>query len=93
MGETDMPVRHSEVKDWAEWGIRAVMIGIVSLAVSYLKDMSTHLSSLDREIVQLRTETTKTATFQTNINESVMRQLEKIESRLFDVERKCCGSK
>lgn len=89
----DEPVVHSEIKGWFEWAGKAILVGIVSLAVSYLKDISLHMTSLDKEITQMRTEANKNAQFQTTINDNIARQLEKIEGRLQDVEKHCCSKR
>lgn len=88
----DTPVNHGELQQWGSWIFKAVIMGISAFCVSYLSDISKHLSSLDIETVQMRTEVKAAAGFQNTINSNILRDLDKISSRLDYVEKNCCNS-
>lgn len=83
----DDVMRYSEVKEFIEWLGKALLMGIAAFGVSYLSDISKHISSLDIETVQMRTELKSSSGFQAIINGNVMRDLERITSRLEYVEK------
>lgn len=42
------------VHDWADWALKAILVGVVALSVSYLKSLSDHLQSLEITIAEMK---------------------------------------
>lgn len=71
-------------QSWMEWIIRAVAIGIATLAVNYLKDIGRETAVLSVQFLELKYEIKRLA--DTNVDYG--KKLELIEERLKKLEEK-----
>lgn len=69
---------------WMEWIVRAVAIGIATLAVNYLKDIGRETATLSLQFLELKYEIKRLA--DTNVDYG--KKLELIEERLKKLEEK-----
>jgi phosphoribosylaminoimidazole-succinocarboxamide synthase len=69
---------------WMEWIIRAVAIGVASLAVSYLRDIGKETAMLSMQFLELKYEIKRLADANLNYAE----KLENIEKRIKALEEK-----
>lgn len=74
--------------NWAEWVLKGLLVGIAGFAVTYLKDIGTETGFLSRQFVELKYEIKRLAENQSELNNTVTRNLEKLEKRIETLERK-----
>lgn len=70
------------IMSWMEWVIRAVAIGIATLAVNYLRDIGRETATLSVQFLELKYEIKRLA--DTNVDYG--KKIELIEQRLRDLE-------
>ena len=81
-----MKNNHREL--WPEWILRVVLLGIAGFAVSYLKDIGRETASLSNQFLELKYEIKRLAENQLEMNTQFARQLEKIDQRVIDLEKR-----
>lgn len=70
------------VHGWADWALKAILVGVVTLSMNYLKSMSDHIQSVDITITELRADMKNVATTQAQfekITDKLEKRIEKIE--------------
>lgn len=77
-------MNNEKTQSWMEWIIRAVSIGIATLAVNYLKDIGRETAVLSVQFLELKYEIKRLA--DTNVDYG--KKLELIEERLKKLEEK-----
>jgi TolA-binding protein len=73
---------------WPEWALKVTLIAIAGFAVSHLKEIGTQTASLSSQFLELKYEIKRLAENQIEMNSQFARQLEKIESRVTEIERR-----
>jgi hypothetical protein len=81
-----MKNNHREL--WPEWILRVALLGIAGFAVSYLKDIGRETASLSNQFLELKYEIKRLAENQLEMNTQFARQLEKIDQRVIDLEKR-----
>jgi len=76
--------KENRAEAWMEWIIRAVAIGVASLAVSYLRDIGKETAMLSMQFLELKYEIKRLADANLNYAE----KLENIEQRIKRLEDK-----
>lgn len=81
-------MKNNHQEHWPEWILRVVLLGIAGFAVSYLKDIGRETASLSNQFLELKYEIKRLAENQLEMNTQFARQLEKIDQRVIDLEKR-----
>jgi hypothetical protein len=73
---------------WPEWALKVTLIAIAGFAVSHLKEIGTQTASLSTQFLELKYEIKRLAENQIEMNLQFARQLEKIDERVTEIERR-----
>lgn len=77
------------IHDWADWALKAMLVGVVTLSVSYLKNVADHLSSLDVAVKDIQYELKTSSNVQSVVNEELKSDLSRVVSRVDHLEKTC----
>jgi hypothetical protein len=76
------------LETWPEWALKVTLIAIAGFAVSHLKEIGTQTASLSTQFLELKYEIKRLAENQIEMNLQFARQLEKIDERVTEIERR-----
>jgi hypothetical protein len=81
------------IHDWADWALKAILVGIVAVSVNYLRSVADHISSLDLAVTEIKHELRTHSSVQSLINDELKTDVSRINNRIDFLEKSCSRRK
>ncbi len=77
------------IHDWADWALKAILVGVITVSVSYLRNVADHLSSLDVAVKEIQYELKSHSSVQGVVNQSLKEDIAAVTKRMDRMEKMC----
>ena len=81
------------IHDWADWALKALLVGIIAVSVNYLRNVADHISSLDLAVTEIKPELKTHSSVQSLINDELKGDVGRLNMPLDYVEKTCSRRK
>lgn len=79
-------VSERSVHDWADWALKALLVGIIAISVNYLRNVADHLSSLDIAVKEIQYELKSSSSVQSVVNQDLKDDIIRLNNRMDKLE-------